>query len=359
MWKWIAAVVVTATVIAIAPAASAGTGPPAGLRPALDAMVDAGYPGVIAYARQDDRRWRLAAGVADRATGEPARPTDRVRIFSNTKSFVSTVLLQLVGERRLRLDDPVERWLPGVMRGAKVTVRQLLNNTSGVYDPGPVGRTPQEVVAAAMAHPPLFPPGTRYDYSNPNYLLAGMVVEAVTHHGPDVEIRRRILDPLGLRHTTFPLHDPTIAGPHLHGYDLSDRDITRFDPTAEWTAGAMISTLDDLARFDRALFGGKLLRPAQQRDLETTVPTDNPAIGYGLGVERLPVPCGAGSTDVWETDGGGPGYTTASMTSVDGGRQFVLAGNVFDLDAESHGRAPVPDAREPFLRAVTSVVCGT
>jgi D-alanyl-D-alanine carboxypeptidase len=340
--------------------------PPAGLRDAMAEMVAVGNPGVVAYARRGDREWRLAAGVADRATGAPARPGDRLRIFSNTKSFVSTVILQLVGERRLRLDDTVERWLPGVVRGhgndgSTITVRHLLNNTSGVYDPGTDpdfasdrgGHTPDEVVAAAMAHPPLFPPGTAWDYSNTNYILAGMIVQAVTHHRPDREVRDRIVVPLGLRDTSFPLSDPTIAGRHLHGYDMGYRDVTRFNPSGEWTAGAMISTVEDLARFDRALFGGRLLRPAQQRELETTVPPR----GYGLGVQRISVPCPAGTATLWETDGGGPGYTSTAMTTADGSRQLVLAGNVFDLGRDLRGLPPGPDTRVPFLNAVRSVLC--
>jgi D-alanyl-D-alanine carboxypeptidase len=374
------ALAATAAVVALAPDAAASTGspgspgspagPPAGLRAALHDMVTAGDPGVVAYARRGDRQWRLASGVADRATGAPARPDDRVRVFSNTKSFVSVVLLQLVGEGPLRLDDPVDRWLPGVVRGhgndgSAVTVRQLLNNTSGIYDPtndpsfgtDRGGHTPREVVAAAMAHPPLFPAGTAWDYSNTNYILAGMVIQAVTHRGPDVEIRRRILAPLKLAHTSFPLDDPTIPGRHLHGYDLRYRDVTGFNPSGEWTAGAMISTVADLARYDRALFGGRLLRPAQQRDLETTVPTDSPGIGYGLGVEQLPVPCPSGATTVWETDGGGPGYTSVSVTSADTARQLVLAANVFDLGRDQRHENPVPDSGDAFPRALTSVLC--
>lgn len=358
----------------IADAAETDTGrrdaPPAGLAEALSGAVRAGYPGVVAYARRGEGQWRLADGVADRDTGRPARPGDRWRIFSNTKAFVSVVALQLAGESRLSLDDTVERWLPGVVRGngndgAVMTVRQLLNNTTGIYDPGddPAfatdrgGHTPQEVVAAAMAHPPAFPPGTAYDYSNTNAILAGMVIRAVTGHDPGAEIGRRIIGPLGLGGTSFPAGDPNIHGSHLHGYDLNYRDVTRFDPAGEWTAGAMISTAEDVARFHRALFTGALLRPAQQRELETTVATRAPSTGYGLGVQRMTVPCDSGQVTAWETDGGGPGYTSLAMTTEDGTRQLVLAGNVFDLRRELAGQPPVPDAQAVLAGAVTSVLC--
>lgn len=361
-----------ALTVAVAPGARAAAPdqPPAGLVTALHHMVAAGYPGVVAYAARDGRRWQRADGVADQVTRRPARAGDRFRIFSNTKAFVSTVILQLASEQRLDLDDTVERWLPGMIHGAgndgtRITIRQLLNNTSGIYDPtnDPAfatdrgGHTPAEVLAAAMAHPPLFPPGTAWNYSNTNYILAGMVIQAVTHHRPDTEIAWRILTPLRLTHTSFPISDPTIAGPHLHGYDLSHHDVTRFTPSGEWTAGAMISTVDDLARFHRALFTGALLPPAQQRDLLTTVPTDDASVGYGLGVQSMPVPCPTGPVTVWETDGGGAGYISTAVTTNDGARQLVLAANIFDLARDQHHQPPIPDAGSAPLDAMTSAIC--
>jgi D-alanyl-D-alanine carboxypeptidase len=339
--------------------------PPVGLREALDRAVAAGNPGVIAYVKRGAARWQLAAGVSDLVTGRAAQPGDRWRIFSNTKSFVSTVLLQLAGERRLSLDDTVERWLPGVVRGNgndghRITVRQLLNNTSGIYDPNDGtdqgGRAPRAEIAVAMAHPPLFPAGTQWSYSNVNYLLAGLIVEAVTQHRADLEVRRRIIEPLGLRHTSFPLDDPRIPEPHLHGYDMSARDVTGFNPSGEWTAGAMISTTTDLARFDAALFGGRLLRPAQQQELLTTALDSD----YGLGVQRDVVDCAGREVTVWATDGGGPGFTSVSMTSTDTAHQLVLVANVFDLGRDQRktlGELPVPDAREAFAQATRSALC--
>jgi D-alanyl-D-alanine carboxypeptidase len=361
-----ATVVVTGVTVAGGLAyAGSPSPPPAALSEALREAVAAGNPGVIAYARQGAHQWQLAAGVADRATGRPAQPGDSWRIFSNTKSFVSTVVLQLVAEHRMSLDDTVHRWLPGVIRGngndgRKITVRQLLNNTSGLYDPDlgtdRGGPAPARTVAAAVAHPPLFRPGRQWDYSNTNYLVAGMIIEAVTRNRADFEIRHRIIEPLGLTRTSFPLGDPALPGPHLHGYDMSLKDVTRFDPSGEWTAGAMVSTAADLARFDAALFGGRLLPPAQQRELLTTVFDED----YGLGVQRSTIPCGTTNRTVWQTDGGGPGFTSLSMTSADGSRQLVLVANVFDLGRDQQqnpDQLPVPDARAAFLKATTSVFC--
>ncbi|MFE9369578.1 serine hydrolase domain-containing protein [Streptomyces sp. NPDC006711] len=250
LWAGLCAVAVAGTGPATAGERIPGP-PPAGLQQALEQSVADGFPGAVAYARRGERESRLAAGLADTATGERARPDQRFRIASNTKSFVSAVLLQLEGEGRLSLDDSVEKWLPGVVRGngndgRAIAVRQLLSHTSGIYDPttepaffapylerhqwGHV-YPPREVVARAVRHKPLFAPGTGWSYSNTNYLLAGLVIEAVTHRAASVEIQRRVLAPLGLKDTSFPLTDPDIHGPHLHGYDLSGRDVTRFSPS--------------------------------------------------------------------------------------------------------------------------------
>ncbi|MER7873426.1 serine hydrolase domain-containing protein [Streptomyces solisilvae] len=382
LWAGIGAVAVTATVtIATAQGEPAGPSAPSGFEEAVGQTVRDGFPGAVAYARRGGDEWRTAAGVADKATGERARPEQRFRIASNTKAFVAAVLLQLEGEGRLSLDDSVEKWLPGVVQGngndgEAITIRQLLNHTSGIHDPTTEASffapyledgdrdhiiTPREVIARSVRHRPEFAPGKGWSYSNTNYLLAGLVIEAVTHRSAPTEIHRRILAPLGLKHTSFPVTDPEVHGPHLHGYDLKGRDMTRFSPSYDWTAGAMISTVDDLARFERALFGGTLLRPSQQRELTTPVEfPDAPA--YGLGVQRMEVPCDTGARrkadplTAWETDGAGPGYTSVSLTTADGERQLVLAATVYDLAAELEGEPPVPRS-EGLLKARTAVLC--
>jgi D-alanyl-D-alanine carboxypeptidase len=330
-----------------APAPAATAAPPA-LQQALDKLVSDGIPGTIALERQGGQEWHAASGVADLTTKRPISPSDRFRIGSMTKAFVSTVVLQLAGERRLSLDDTVERWLPGVVPGGDaITVRQLLNHTSGLYnytdepfylqllrDPLKTWR-PLELVQRAVAQPPLFAPGTSWSYSNTNYILLGLIVAAVDRApaslrtaSPALEVYRRIVAPLGLRHTSFPLFDPDIRGRHAHGYVIDPPpewglpailDTTRFSPTWAWTAGAIVSTLDDVADFHRALFGGRLLAPEQQRDLQTTVAA-GPDADYGLGVAKLQTPCGP----AWGHDGGVPSGVSISLTSPDGARQAVL-----------------------------------
>jgi D-alanyl-D-alanine carboxypeptidase len=328
--------------------ARAATAAPAALQQALDKLVADGVPGAIALERAGGQEWRAASGVADLDTKEPISARSRFHIGSITKGFVSSVVLQLAGERRLSLDDTVEHWLPGLVpNGAAITVRQLMNHTSGVpeyidepflleilRDPLKTWR-PLELVRLAVAHPPVFAPGTSWAYSNTNYILLGLIVAAVDHApaplqmaDPPFEVYRRIVAPLGLWHTRFPLTDPDIHGPYPHGYLIDPPpewglpailDTTRFNPSWAWTAGAIVSTLDDVADFHRALFAGRLLDPDQQRELQTTVPVA-PGLDYGLGVFRMQTPCGP----AWGHDGGTPDATSVSLTSPDGARQAVM-----------------------------------
>lgn len=316
------------------------------VKDAVTALVaDSGYPAAVAYYRDGDRVERYAAGLADVSAGTPARPDQRWRIASNTKSFTAVVVLQLAGEGRLSLDAPVS--YPGL---PPVTPRQLLSHTSGIHDPADATLfapyfagnrayvyTPDEVIRLALRKPPSAP--GRFEYSNTGYLVLGKVIEQVTGHDVRDEIARRILRPLGLSHTSFPLTSPYLTGPHLHGYGLDGVDWTTLSPSYDWTAGAMVSTVDDLAVFHRALFAGRLLRPDQQKDL----------IPQGLGIEKLTVDCPAGPLTVWGNTGAGPGYFSLSMT--DGRRQLTLVTTKFDIKAEAEGRDPLPPTASPLPAA--------
>ena len=328
-----------------APVRSATTNhPPAGLQFAVDKLVADGQPGVIVMTRRGNDISHLTAGVADQATGEPMQPLDRVHIGSITKTFVATVVLQLVAERRLSLHDSVQRWLPGVLVGHgyhpdRITIREFLQHTSGLRDyvNTPGWETPQvleriwrprQLVAAALR---LGPPLSGWNYSDTNYILLGMLIRRVTGHTPMAEIQRRILNPLGLRDTSFPLTSKKIPAPHAHGY-IGTLDVTNLaSPSIAWTAGAMISTVDDVARFYHALLTGKLLPPAEQHELLSTIPVND--IGelfpehYGLGIYRVHLPCGT----TWGHDGGYPGFKTFSYTSPNGKRQAVMVFNGFRM----------------------------
>jgi D-alanyl-D-alanine carboxypeptidase len=350
--------------------------PPPEVARALDQLVADGIPGTIALGRQGEQEWHATAGVADLKTQRPIRPDDRFRIGSMTKAFVSTTALQLVAERRLSLGDSVERWLPGVVpNGDAITVRELMNHTSGLYDyvdlpfyvqllKDPLKRwQPMDLVRRAVAHPPLFAPGTSWSYSNTNYILLGLIVAAVDGAGgplqvaaPAFEVYRRIVGPLRLRHTTFPLVDPDIHGRHAHGYAIGlppvlglppILDTTLSSPSWAWTAGAIISTLDDVADFHRALFTGRLLAPDEQRELQTTVPAA-PGVDYGLGVFELQTPCGV----AWGHNGGTPSSVSVSLSSPDGAHQAVM---MLTRDGNSWNAAITTD----YSVALLTAFCGS
>jgi len=288
----------------------------------------------------------VVAGLADTATGQPMQAQDRVHIGSITKTFVATVVLQLAAERRLSLNDSVQRWLPGVITGhgydpARITIRQLLHMTSGIRDylddpafqdpknPQPLGQTwrPQQLVDIALG---LGPPVHGWVYSNTNYILLGMIIQKVTGQSPITEISRRILAPLGLGDTSFPLTSKQIPVPYVHGY-FGPVDVTHLvNPSVAWTAGAMISTVGDVARFYRALLTGRLLSPVQLRELLTAMPVDDTGElfpeHYGLGIYSVQLSCGT----AWGHDGGWPGgFKTIAYTGRDGSRQAVMVYNNF------------------------------
>ncbi|MFC8708169.1 serine hydrolase domain-containing protein [Streptomyces anulatus] len=303
-----------------------------------------GGPG--AFVEMRDRRGStvLTDGVADVERGTPLDPDSRFRIGSMTKTFTATAMLQLVGERRVHLDAPVERYLPRVVRGhgndgRRITVRQLLQHTSGLpdfldhFDPRDIvmdplaHRDPLDLVNIALAHPPEFAPGAGWSYSNTGYLLVGMIIERVTGNTYGEEIERRVIEPLGLSGTSVPGDDPTIPGPHPRGYvrpgdDAPLLDITAVNPSVGGAAGGMISSGSDVNRFLGALLGGELLHPAQLREMMRTRPTGgSDGRRYGLGLESKPLPRGG---RYWGHTGDFLGYETAAGATVDGRQATVM-----------------------------------
>jgi D-alanyl-D-alanine carboxypeptidase len=282
---------------------------PAVLQQQLDGVVKAGAPGVVGLVRAGGRTWQGAGGLG---ANRPARPDDRFRIGSVTK------------------------W---------ITVRQLLNHTSGLYNysddlPEPPRRfRPQELVAIATGHKPLFSPGREFSYSNTNYILAGLLVERVTGQPLADQLERRILQPLGLDDTELPTTQRAPTGPHVRGDAPPDEDwqvtdgparlvdVTEMDTSWGWAAGAMVSTTADLARFYQALLGGQLLLPEQLTQMRTTVDASQVGYGtrYGLGLEVLRPGCGV---ELWGHGGSLAGYQTTAFSTADTGRQLVAATNL-------------------------------
>jgi D-alanyl-D-alanine carboxypeptidase len=324
--------------------AGAATGP-GELRRLLHQVVAAGAPGAAARVADERGVIQAAVGVADLRNGRPMRPELHYRVGSVTKPFVATVVLQLVAEGRLSLQDTVQRWLPGILPyGDQVTIRQLLNHTSGVPDytlepivqlyTDPQARfrawTPRELVALVANQPPDFPPGTAWSYSNTGYVLAGMIVEAATGHKLGQELSRRIFRPLGLRDTFFPVNRPTIPRPFARGYSLPLGqeqgpllDFTVLNPSVAWAAGALVSDLGDLEHFFRALLRGRLLPPRLLAAMTTPVPTGQPGFGYGLGLIVIETPAGR----LLGHDGAIPGFLNIVLSTEDGHRQVSVMMN--------------------------------
>ncbi|GHG44933.1 MULTISPECIES: serine hydrolase domain-containing protein [Amycolatopsis] len=326
----------------------------------LDVLtVQDGVPGAVAVV-QDGRRTQVTrSGQGDVTTGKPFPRNGSYRAGSVTKTFVATVVLQLVAEGRVRLDAPVARYLPGLLPDERITVRQLLQHTSGVpdylqdfdlSDPEALrhrGAEPAELVALAVKHPALFPPGTKWSYSNTNYIVAGMLVEKATGHALDTEIARRITRPLSLHDTYLPRRgDERLPSPHAVGYlpfagklvDFSD-----FDATIAWAAGGLVSTPADLNRFYGALLSGRLLRPAELAEMRRTVPADLgiPGADYGLGLGSIPLSCGV----VWGHEGGIIGFTNfAGVGPKDRRATVVLNENPTPADTNEHLVAAVDAA---------------
>ncbi|MFB7613424.1 serine hydrolase domain-containing protein [Kitasatospora sp. NPDC056181] len=340
----------------------------AALQQALDAAVAGGAPGAIAEIRDERGTWQGVSGYADLAGRQRPQASDRFRAGSVTKSFTSTVVLQLVAEGRIGLDDPIERHLPGLLpNGDHITVRRLLNHTAGLTDfiellladPGAVQAaqhttyTPEQLIGLAVQHGPKFAPGTSWGYSNTNYFVLGLLVEHTTGRSLSQEITRRILHPLHLRNTSLPGSD-RLPGPQLHGYEwlagpgAAPVDLTAFNPSVYWAAGGIVSTTSDLNRFYRALFGGELLPPEQLRAMQEMQQTDrDDHRTYGLGLEARPA-CADGSRVVGHT-GSVAGYTTFSFTSKDGRRQLTLAVNASVTLPAAAGDA--------MTRLVTTALC--
>ncbi|MFI6322057.1 serine hydrolase domain-containing protein [Nonomuraea sp. NPDC050556] len=310
------------------------------LRPYLDRIVAAGTAAAVAEVRRDGRTYRAASGRIELGRNTPATPGARFRIGSVTKAFTATVVLQLVAEGKLKLDDPLSAHLPGVVEQADtVTIKDLLGHTSGVpehtddlFDKwGRIAEpertwTGQDLVDVANKHPRLFPAGTRFAYTNTNFILLGMVIEAVTGRPYTQEITERIVRPLGLTSTTTPTSSTAIRGKHLHGYVMVDGkpyDVTRINPTIAGAAGGIISTTADLDTFFRALFSGRLLRPAELKAMTTVGKGD-----YGLGLETAKLSCGM----VYGHGGGVPGYSTVTFHSADGRRQLSLNVTAYEGD---------------------------
>lgn len=329
------------------------------------AAAAAGFPGVIGMVRNEPYKEYIAVGYRKYQTQQPADWSAQFRVGANTEAFTATVILQLEAEGVLSLDDTVHQWLPGVVAangndGTTITIRQLLDHTSGLpeyssdaaftttyalnFEPNQPWPA-QTLVNIALTHAPLHAPGQQFAHANTNYVLAGMIIEAATGKTAAVEINSRILIPLALDDTSFPTADPQLYGNYLEGHSITwgiYRFVTASQVQAFGAAGAIVSTLDDLATFTRALIGGQLLPAAQQAALKTTVPVPNSngSASYGLGILRVETNAGP----VWQHTGGVLGYYSLWLTSDDGSKQVVVAANEHHMSVGTSSQTKVGQA---------------
>ena len=302
-------------------------------------LVKGGSPGAIVYVRTPTATRAGTAGYADRDAHVSMRAVDRYRIASVTKAFVSVLVLQLEAEGKLDIDYPVDKYLPAVVPNGKViTLRELMNHTSGLFnytddsafvnDPfTSFSRTwtPSELLAVAFAHPPNFAPGTNWSYSNTNYIVLGLVVEALTGKPIGQVLQERIFTPLGLTSTSFPL-TIQLAPDLVHGYVKVEGtpliDITPgLNPTWGWAAGAIVSNPGDVATFYRALFTRKLLPATQLAEMESTTTTSGT---YALGIVSSSPSCGR----AFSHEGDFLGWQNIVYSTANGKRQAVVVVNV-------------------------------
>ncbi|SFT97039.1 D-alanyl-D-alanine carboxypeptidase [Actinopolyspora lacussalsi subsp. righensis] len=378
----VTAVAATAPISSQHKAAEAGS---ARLGENLEAVHEAGMPGIQAAVSRKGRSWTGAAGVADTHTDRPLEAGFGHRVGSVTKTFTATAVLRQVSVGRVELDAPIGRYLPELVpgeRGERITVRMLLNHTSGITDYFPVVfssltrgsladlernrfryHSPEELITAGLEQPATNEPGQGWAYSNTNYIIAGELLREVTGQSPERYITREIIRPLGLRDTYFPRLNPFIPGPNSKAYEALYHQPERrgeysvYSPTALRAAGALISTPTDLNRFYDALLGGELLDESLLAEMRETVAVPNsPTLRYGLGLMRFETPaCGA----MWGHEGTVPGMSTLSLHSADGKRQLSYGLNLTKYQRLDENGLPLIHAIDRRLGTLqVNAVCG-
>ncbi|UPK74443.1 beta-lactamase family protein [Nocardioidaceae bacterium SCSIO 66511] len=329
-------------------------------------IVANGAPGVQVTTRDEYGVRNVVEGVGNLRRQEPPRVGRQFRLGSVTKSFTATVVLSLVDDRRIRLDAPIARYLPNLLPYRRsITVRQLLEHRSGLFDyksavwPNVKATaasrfrdyTPADLVRIAAREPLQFAPGERFEYSNTDYVVLGMLVEKVTGNAYEHELWQRVLRPTHLRDTYVPGHDPRLRRPAARGYeDVRSQggltDLTRFNMSAAWASGDLVSTTADVNRFYDALLDGRLLSRKMLHAMKQSGPAF-PGFGYGLGLGHLQK-CGQ---QIWGHVGGVPGYNTFAFTNDSTKRQItIMVNRSFTLDDE---------ASDAALALVAAEFCGS
>ena len=347
VWRVLAVPVAAAIALgAVGGAASAAPskGEAESLKSRAQGLVDDGYPAALAAVSDaKGESAGVAVGKGNLETGQAPPMDGEVRIGSNTKTFVAVVVMQMVQEGRVGLDEPIETYLPGLIRGegidgSKITVRQLLQHTSGLpehtdyyfssnaaalesiqhYIPA------RDLLDVALSKPAAFEPGTQWSYSNTNYIVLGMLIERVSQRPVGEQIDQRIIKRLGLSHTYFPGNgEKKIRGSHPQGYHINGEgvleDVTEMDASLPWAAGAMVSTPSELNTFFQAVLDGRLLTQTSIDEMKNGAVDASSHLGpgtvYGLGLIGTSLSCGGTS---WGHGGTIHGYQTDNAVGPDG-----------------------------------------
>lgn len=345
------------------------------VRPVVEKLMqDNAIPGAVVLIKSPkDGDWTSTFGTQKVGENVPMSVDDHFRIGSNTKTMTSTVILQLAQEGRLGLDDPIGMYRPGVPNGDQITIAQLSEMRSGLFsytfdegfgatldnDPQKVW-TPDELLDIAFSHPVVFAPGEKFEYSNTNIILLGLVIEKITGKSAAQAFEERIFGPLGLKQTSLPAAtDSSIPDPHPQGYSfasdqntmseadqkaavagaLKPQDQTNWNPSWGWTAGAAISTVGDMSTYVKALVGGGLLDDKWQKIRLDSIQPIDPRAGYGLGIARF-------GPHLIGHDGQIPGFMTFMGYDPESELTIVIATNL----------ATVPSGEGPALTLLKGIL---
>jgi len=352
-------------------------GPDAALDGALRSLVarHGGPPGVIAIVQRGRHREVHTFGVRDLESGQRMRPGDRMRIASTAKAFSGAVALSLVSKGKLSLDDTIGERLPELPDAwSEVTLRQLLNHTSGIPDFSndedyrkavfasfKKAPPPWKLLTYVYDNDPLFKPGSKYHYSNSDNIAVALMVESATGKTYERQLRERVYAPLGLSKTSLP-RGADLKGPYIHGYDNDPSEQPPEDYSEvmaagwSWASGGIVSTPADMNDFIRGYVGGELFdrrTRAQQRRVLEGGSSEPPGPGYnsaGLAVFRYETKCGR----MWGHTGNTLGYTQFMAASPDGSRSVVVSVNEQLTPIPREG---APGAFEALRRAEDRAVC--
>ena len=387
VWR-VLAVPVAAAIALGAAGGTASAAPSKGeaesLKSRAQGLVDAGYPAALAAVSDSKGESAGAAvGKGSLETGQAPAMDGEVRVGSNTKTFVAVVVMQLVQEGKVGLDEQIETYLPGLIRGegidgSKITVRQLLQHTSGLPEYADTYRSsnaevtenmqhyvpPRDLLDTALGKPAQFEPGTQWKYTNTNYIVLGMLIERVSQRPLGEQINERIVKKLGLSHTYFPGNgEKKLHGPHPQGYHLSAEgkleDMTDLDTSLAWAAGGMVSTPGELNTFFQAVLDGRLLSQSSIDEMKNGAVDASSHLGpgrvYGLGLVGTSLTCGGTS---WGHGGDIDGYHSGNAVGPDGTAAiFAVTALPTDIADQSNLESSAKEKYQLVEDAVDATLC--